>query len=93
MALCSTEVIDLLARTDWTDVAPRALAFTHFCMATHGHVHNPSGRDAHQYVTRAVFEIISGRHALHTASVFNAICGIVYANVKRDAARRVAARV
>lgn len=92
MALSSTEVIDLLARTDWTDVTPRALAFTHFCMATHGRNGNPTAKDAHQYVLRAVFEIISGRHALHTGSVFNAICGIVYANVKRDAAR-VTARV
>jgi hypothetical protein len=87
MPVPSTEVMRLLAEADWQDLVPRSLAFTSYSLVHHRIPLGYRGKTAQEYVLRAVFELISGKHALHKRSLFNVLAAVIHATVKSDADR------
>jgi hypothetical protein len=77
----------MIEEADWDDLTPRLLAYTQYCLARHRMRVGPNRKTAHDYVTRGVYAVVSGRCGEFDGSLFSQICAVITVFVERDARR------
>ena len=77
----------MIEEADWNDLTPRLLAYTQYCLARHRMRVGPNRKTGHDYVTRGVYAVVSGRYGEFEGSLFSRICAVITVFVERDARR------
>ncbi|HYI08309.1 MAG TPA: hypothetical protein VEK57_04500 [Thermoanaerobaculia bacterium] len=80
------ELVRMIEGVDWDVITPKLLIFAQFCLARHRLRHGANGETAHDYVTRAVYELLDGKHPSVDGTLFQRLCTIISGSVRFDAA-------
>ena len=84
------ELARMVAEADWSELTPRLLGFASYCRSRY-RIRGPSRKTAHDYVTTAVYIVLTREHGDFEGTLFSRICAVINVLVKKDAERAGAA--
>ena len=79
---------ELLEAADWTDLLPRLLSYAAYRLATRGVRIGKYKKTSGQYVHRAIYEVLEGKHRYQGGTLFAFISAVTNIVIDRDLSQR-----
>lgn len=81
-------LLKLVDEADFATNTPRWVAFARFRLSRFGRDVGPNAKTPHDYVTRAVVEVLDGQHDVGKAkSLFALVCAVIAMRIRIDIER------